>query len=606
MNPISSHHPWLFATFLLSAVLAVGSCGEPEADADPDDPVSSGGAVSAPTMEAAEAGYEILAAGGNAVDAAAAVALALGVTQPSRAGLGGTALLLLRTPEGSVRVIRGAEPERGGESGDVTAGPPDLLRILDDAVGRFGSGRIEWETMVEPARRIAEEGFLLGREEHRARIANVNRLAEDPGAAEILLREGGSVPTERSRIRTSALAETLRRIARAGADDFYEGQLAGRLVDAARQDGEGRWQGSLPELPRAVVEDATEASYRGWRIFVVPGSPAGERILQGLRVLSRAPDEILDRSGTARTLWLAEALFFANVSGGGGEEAEGGALAWLEERPPLPSGPVADSAPTGGSPGRGSAAGRIAPAPARADARWGSTAFAVLDGSGGMVLGVLSMGREYGTGRPAGDLGFFHRSLPPEDAPPSGAATLAVRGDSLPGLGAAASGEGASDAVVHVVSGWVDGRLPLEEALSLPRLRVLTDTLGRAHLFLEGVEWSRGILDEMRLWSGVPDSLRPAAAEARAPGTPEGDSPESTAMAYWGGSVRPWIVGRDFLLGEWPGPGPGERLDPRFSLLYAVAARGGDWEVAADLRGDGATRLLTREEAEAARANRRR
>lgn len=202
--------------------------------------------------EASKAGAEILAAGGNAIDAAVATALALAVVYPQAGNLAGGGFLVARSPDGTVRALdfRETAPARAGR--DMFLGPdgrpvPKASTATALAVATPGSvrgyaeahrrlGRLSWEKVVAPAERLARDGFrvsvglsrdLAASRELLTRWEETRRLffpGEEPLAAGALLRQ-------------PELASTLARIAREGPEAFHRGDVAARLVAFVKSHG---------------------------------------------------------------------------------------------------------------------------------------------------------------------------------------------------------------------------------------------------------------------------------------------------------------------------------------------------------------------------------
>jgi gamma-glutamyltranspeptidase/glutathione hydrolase len=160
------------------------------------------GVVASEVSLASSIGARILAEGGNAVDAAVAVSLALAVTIPHLGGVGGDFFMLYRTPEGRVYFVNGSgvAPRRltreevlgrGFESiperGPLSAVVPGMLAGLYEAWRRFGSA--EWSRLVRPARALAARGFPMPETTARALAALEECLSRDPGSREGLLRQ---------------------------------------------------------------------------------------------------------------------------------------------------------------------------------------------------------------------------------------------------------------------------------------------------------------------------------------------------------------------------------------------------------------------------------
>ena len=202
--------------------------------------------------EASRAGAEVLAAGGNAMDAAIATALALAVVYPQAGNLAGGGFLLARTPDGAVRALDFRETAPARATRDMFLGRdgrprPDASTATALAVGTPGSvrgyaeaqralGRLPWARVVAPAERLAREGFRvpagLARELDQEK-ALLSRWAE----TRRVFFTGGAPLREGAILRQPELAATLARIGREGPDAFHRGELAERLVAFVRANG---------------------------------------------------------------------------------------------------------------------------------------------------------------------------------------------------------------------------------------------------------------------------------------------------------------------------------------------------------------------------------
>lgn len=198
------------------------------------------GVIAAPHYLATAAGAEILMQGGNAIDAAVAASLALGVCEPAGSGLGGMTMMLVHlAPTGRTLVVEGpcaaprrATPEqvarlanrnRGYQAIAVPANPA----VLGHALRNYGS--LPRELVCAPAIRLAEAGFPIPRTLHEQTVRFQKPLRRRSGGALFLDAAGRPLPA-RQRLLQPVLAQTLKRIARDGFEDFYVGEIAGRMV----------------------------------------------------------------------------------------------------------------------------------------------------------------------------------------------------------------------------------------------------------------------------------------------------------------------------------------------------------------------------------------
>ncbi len=189
---------------------------------------------------AAEAGVKMLEKGGNAFDAAAATALALGVVEPGSSGIGGGGFFLLYIAKQDRFVMidaRETAPLLAGHGelyeyqssidGPQSAGVPGLAAGVDRLVSKYG--RLKRSEVVEPAVRLARAGFPV--DQRLAGMIRWRSKAFNDAARRIFDKRQGEI------IRQPALAETLTRFAAGGIEEFYRGETAGRLVADMRRDG---------------------------------------------------------------------------------------------------------------------------------------------------------------------------------------------------------------------------------------------------------------------------------------------------------------------------------------------------------------------------------
>jgi gamma-glutamyltranspeptidase / glutathione hydrolase len=253
------------------------------------------GMVASSQPLAAQVGLQVLKDGGNAVDAAIAVAAMMNVTEPMMNGLGGDAFILVhwqgklhglnasgRCPEGMTRetfVDAGwtRMPQAGWGSVCVPGAPDGYFRLHE----RFGSKR--FADLVEPAATYAEEGFAVGQKIAHAWEWGASKLRlSDQSVAQYLLQ--GKPPQPGQVFRQPNLARTWRELGKHGRDYFYAGDLACKIV-AASDAGGGCLKMSDLAAQCSEWMDPISATYRGHRVVEMPPNGQGLIVLMALRIL---------------------------------------------------------------------------------------------------------------------------------------------------------------------------------------------------------------------------------------------------------------------------------------------------------------------------------
>jgi gamma-glutamyltranspeptidase/glutathione hydrolase len=278
------------------------------------------GCVAAGTPEAARAGVEILNQGGNAVDAAVAVSLVLGVTEPAGSGIGGQSTFIVHPEGGEPFVLNGTSysplhTPTGAMLSDLVghraSTVPSNLKVLDFAWRKYGSGHVPWRRLVEPAIRYALEGYELGPFRRRALLRHAACIRKYPEVIRLLLAPDGSVPALGNRVVNRPLGKTLKRIARHGARDFYTGEIAQSIAKDMAEQGGWITEKDLGRLPEPEPIKPIQGTYHGFDVFTLPPPAAGWVVLMALNILEHAPEAVLSSENAERTLWLAEALRIA-------------------------------------------------------------------------------------------------------------------------------------------------------------------------------------------------------------------------------------------------------------------------------------------------------
>ncbi|MGR8918138.1 MAG: gamma-glutamyltransferase family protein [Gammaproteobacteria bacterium] len=276
----------------------------------------AGGMAVAAHYLAAEAGAEMLRAGGNAFDAAIAVSLALAVCESAGSGLGGMGIALgfdaraqrAFTVEGPCRAPRAASPERVAATdryrGYAAAATPGLCAALGHLQRRYAS--LPAAMLFEPAIALASGGFAVTRLQHE--LAGKYRRALTRGNAAELFLPGGEPRAAGERFVQADLAQSLVRLRDAGFADFYHGEIARAIAADMRAHGGFVDAGDLAAMTALEEREPLQIAFDGATALTV-GPPAGGLALaQLLGCADRLPHAALDLAtprgvvGVARTI----------------------------------------------------------------------------------------------------------------------------------------------------------------------------------------------------------------------------------------------------------------------------------------------------------------
>jgi gamma-glutamyltranspeptidase/glutathione hydrolase len=276
---------------------------------------------------ASKVGVEILKKGGNAVDAAIAVGLALAVVYPEAGNIGGGGFMLIRLPTGDAHAIdyretapkaatRGMYIDKDGNvitlEGSSTvgyraAGVPGTLAGFEMAFIKYGSGRVRWRELVEPARRLAISGYALS--ERVVGLLNTYRntltLYDDSKRIflknDLLFKEGDV-------LRQPELAQTLARIEASGAREFYTGKTGRLIADDMKTHGGLITLEDLKDY-RAKERTPLRGTYRGYPLITMPPPSSGGLVtLETLNLLEGFNLAQMKYNSAARYHLVVEAM----------------------------------------------------------------------------------------------------------------------------------------------------------------------------------------------------------------------------------------------------------------------------------------------------------
>jgi gamma-glutamyltranspeptidase/glutathione hydrolase len=300
----------------------------PNAFAAAREPVRAKHGIVASTNEVASSvGVDVMKRGGNAVDAAIAVAFALAVTHPAAGNLSGGGFMMIRLNNGKTTAIdyREMAPaaatrniyldkdgkliqgEGGSLEGYRAAGVPGTVRGMELALKKYGSGKLTWSQLIEPARRLAANGFEVTYSLARSLRNSKDYLSKYPETKRIYLKEGDFY-NEGEVFKQPDLAATFARLQQGGPNEFYEGETARLIVnDMKRNNG----LMTLEDLRGYVAKERAplRGVYRGHEIISMPPPSSGGAVLiEMLNILEGYDLGKLDANSSERYHLMAEAM----------------------------------------------------------------------------------------------------------------------------------------------------------------------------------------------------------------------------------------------------------------------------------------------------------
>ncbi len=278
---------------------------------------SSRGMVASAHHAATEAGAEILADGGNAIDAAVATAFALGVCEPAASGLGGQTMMMIRVAatkstfalDGSSRAPNRAAPDSVSKA-DCRTGyrattVPSTAAVLRYALETYGN--LPLARVLEPAIRIAEQGYPVSELQHKLTRRERGKLLAGTAAPFFLQPNGKAFPVGGLH-RQPVLADTLRRLAKRGVKDFYSGRIARQIHDDMVRNGGLIRRDDLAQVPRPIERRPVVCRFGSYRVFTFPPPGAGRTLVEMLNVFQQLPASLRDFETPRGAVALAEVI----------------------------------------------------------------------------------------------------------------------------------------------------------------------------------------------------------------------------------------------------------------------------------------------------------
>lgn len=267
---------------------------------------------------ATQAGLDILKAGGNAVDAAVAVGFALAVVHPEAGNLGGGGYMVVRMSDGRSAAFDYREtapavarpglyksPEEARVGYKASAVPGTVAGL---AMAHKAMGVLPWKTVLEPARKLAAEGFPASQRLELILKLQIPVMKQFPATAKVFLHGSDQPVLQGEIVKQPDLAATIRRLQKDGPRDFYHGETARRIArDMAAHNGTITLQDLASYQAKQLPP--VEGTYRGYRVLAPPpSSSGGTTLIAMLNILENFPATVgMEGSTTSRHL-LVESM----------------------------------------------------------------------------------------------------------------------------------------------------------------------------------------------------------------------------------------------------------------------------------------------------------
>jgi gamma-glutamyltranspeptidase/glutathione hydrolase len=478
------------------------------------------GMVVSCNSHASDAGLEILRKGGNAVDAAIATGLALTVTFPFAGNIGGGGFMLIRMADGRAVALDYREAAPAAATRDMYVGPdgkliagegsstvgwrasgvPGSVAGFALALEKYGSGKVTWADVVEPARRLAAGGHAVSqwtannlRDPRWAKL-----LGAYPDSKRIYLKDGAHHNAGDLWVQPE-LAETFARLQKHGPREFYEGETARRIADAMAKHG-----GLITLADLKAYRPAERAPllgrYRGHDIITMPPpSSGGIALLQMLGMMEPTDVAALGHNSAAKYHLFAEVMkraFRDRAEYLGDPDFVPVPVARLLD-PAYLRGRMADFSPEKATPSAAVAPGLGAfdPAALRRAEKTETTHFSVVDAEGNAVANTYTLNGAYGSGVTIPGTGILMNNemddftslvgapnmfgliqgeanaITPGKRPLSSMTpTIVLRDGRLALVTGSPGGPTIINTVFQVVSNFIDFSMPVQQAVEAPRV----------------------------------------------------------------------------------------------------------------------------------------
>ncbi|MEN9508183.1 MAG: gamma-glutamyltranspeptidase precursor [Gemmatimonadota bacterium] len=281
------------------------------------------GMVVSASAIASQVGRDVLAAGGNAVDAAIATGFALAVTYPTAGNIGGGGFMVIRFPDGRATTFdfrekapakstpemftdsTGAYSARIHHNSHIAVGVPGTVAGFAMAHGKYG--KVSWVKTVEPSVQLADTGFIVPTGLASSLAGVRTKLSADSGSLRAYYKDGQPYAAG-DRLRLTDLGRTLARIRDKGRDGFYAGETA-RLIEAEMQRHGGLITQADLAAYQAKERTPVRGTYKGYEVIsMAPPSSGGVAMVQMLNILEGFDLKAMGHNSPASVHLLAESM----------------------------------------------------------------------------------------------------------------------------------------------------------------------------------------------------------------------------------------------------------------------------------------------------------
>jgi gamma-glutamyltranspeptidase/glutathione hydrolase len=450
-------------------------------------------------------GVKVLENGGNAVDAAVAVGFALAVTHPSAGNIGGGGFMLIRLADGRTSFIDFRERAPGAASRNMyigadgkptedslvgyrASGVPGTVRGLEYASQKFG--KKPWAEVVRPSVELASKGFVLSYGQAQG-LRNAGRtLSRFPESNRVFLRNGKFYEAGETFVQPD-LGRTLDRIARLGANDFYEGETAQLLARDMKEHG-GLITVDDLKAYKAIDRRSLTGKYRGYDLVTAPPpSSGGVGILQMLGILEGTQYEKAGAGSASVVHYVTEAMrrYFADRS----EHLGDADFVKVPIKGMLDPKYIAKLRASI-DPEKATPSAEIRPAKFTAPESYETTHYSVADEAGNIAIVTYTLNGGYGSKVTASGLGFLlnnemddfaakpgepnmygliqgeANAIAPHKTPLSAMTPTIVLKDGKPALALGSpGGPTIINTVLEVILNFVDFKMNVQDAVNWPR-----------------------------------------------------------------------------------------------------------------------------------------